>query len=344
LLNLLNEGLNKLNFDSNVLNIGDYLFGKPKISQLFNTPFFLKEIKKYDVILVWGFEGSFVLSLSKFFITQNVVCRVVGIPYEESILIRSTESKFSLKNYFIQKECFIMQKYGAKTSDYYITCSESLKKYCEDKGICENQLEVITNYVDTELFKPTSCIDCNEKEHFTVTYAGGFQEWQGINNLLKAAYLLNDYDIRFKVIGFSNQKEYKESIKNMLKDKVELLDRMDRNNLIYHINISDICIIPRSSNIVTEVAFPTKFAEYLAMEKPVITTRVGDIPSYIEEYDCGYICEANPSSIADAIIQAKSDYENNILKKKGLNGRKLALKEFDYLEISKKFISYINNI
>jgi len=61
----------------------------------------------------------------------------------------------------------------------------------------------IRNGVDTELFKPKSMK--SENEHFTVIYAGGFQKWQGIDNLILAVKYLKTSNVKFKIIGFTKK-------------------------------------------------------------------------------------------------------------------------------------------
>ena len=344
LLHLLNKGLKSLNVNSNILYVGDYLFRTPKIFQLFNTPLFLKEFNKYDIIIGWGLDGSYIFTLSKYLLNTNTICRVVGILYEEACLNKEIQPDSQLKNSLIKYESLIMQKLGSIMSDYYITCSENLRKFCIKTGINEKNVIVIRNSVDTRLFRPLPQLTENKSKIFTVLYAGGFQEWQGINNLIEASVLLKNHDIKFKIIGFNkNQIELKNHIKNKLENKVELIDRLSRKELVMQINKSEVCIIPRSSNIVTEVAFPTKFAEYLSVGKPVITTNVGEISLFVKKYNCGYVCKPDPISIADTIMKAKNDY-NNSLEIKSSNSRKLALNEFDNLVITKKFIDFMNDV
>ena len=57
--------------------------------------------------------------------------------------------------------------------------------------------------------------------------------------------------------------------------------------------------------------FVTKFAEFLAIAKPVIATRLDIISRIVETYDCGFVCEANAESIAESIREARSVCRGN---------------------------------
>ena len=78
----------------------------------------------------------------------------------------------------------VMEKIAAKCSDYFAVCSESFRDYYVGKGVDSERIEVILNGVNIDLFKPR---DVRKKDVFTVTYAGRFQKWQGIDLLLEAA-------------------------------------------------------------------------------------------------------------------------------------------------------------
>jgi len=101
-------------------------------------------------------------------------------------------------------------------------------------------------------------------------------------------------------------------------------------------------VITRSRNPATEVAFPTKFAEYIATGRPVIVTRTGEIPIFVEKYNCGLVCDPTPRSISDAIMKAREMPEEELLKM-GMNGRRLAEKEFDKYVIGRKYFEFLSD-
>jgi glycosyltransferase involved in cell wall biosynthesis len=57
----------------------------------------------------------------------------------------------------------------------------------------------------------------------------------------------------------------------------------------------DILVLPRPSGTFAEAGFPTKLGEYLASEKPVVVTNVGDIPLYLKHEESAML--SNPGDI-----------------------------------------------
>jgi glycosyltransferase involved in cell wall biosynthesis len=155
-----------------------------------------------------------------------------------------------------------MEKIAAKCSDYFAVCSESFRDYYVGKGVDSEKIEVILNGVNTGLFKPR---DVRKEDVFTVTYAGRFQKWQGIDLLLEAARLLKDEDVKFRVIG--TDRATREAMEGKY-NNVEFMDFMTNPKLIDYLCSSDGLVIPRMRHPALEVAFPTKFAEYIACGVP----------------------------------------------------------------------------
>lgn len=336
----LKAGLEKFGVRTNILCLGNYPFNTPSILQPLNIPSILRLMKGYEIIHGGSTVASYVIGLAKSLIKSKIVYDIHGDPLDECRLLRKNVFN-PIDNYLIL-QAIIMESVAIKHSDYFIPCSKKLEQHYIDKGIEKDRIKVIRNVVDTELFKPRKINSKNED--FTVTYAGAFEKWQGIDNLILAAKLLETTNIRFKIIGFTKKdSNLKRKIKKLLNNKVQLIDRISRSELINHLNSSDICIIPRNNNPTTEVAFPTKFAEYIATGKPVIVTRVGEISTFVKKYDCGFVCEPTVQSIAETILEA-SETPSEVLFEKGINGRRLAENEFDQRVISKQYLEFLSTM
>jgi len=192
LIYLLNKGLNNFKINTKLILVGDYIFKKPRLIQPLNIPFIVKELKKHNIILGWGLESSYILTFAKPFIKGKTIYRIVGLPYEEAYLKRKIQTQSQVKNSLVLYETAIMHDIGISKSDYYIACSDMLKKYYIHMGVDKKNIVTIRNSVDTNLFRPRKYpMYKTDDKDFTVLYAGGFQGYQGINNLIDAASLLD---------------------------------------------------------------------------------------------------------------------------------------------------------
>jgi glycosyltransferase involved in cell wall biosynthesis len=246
-----------------------------------------------------------------------------------------------------------------RKADCFTTVSEPLRQKMLGEGIEEEKTKLIYNGVDTNVFKP-----CPTKQNdvFTVTYAGAYQKWQGVENLVEAAKMLENENVKFKFMGFQKHDSgLKEAIKAQLGKKAQLMDYQPRvanqqpNSFIQELCQSDVLAIPRYFDLATPLycnpeyvrkAFgwlPTKFAEYIAMGKPVIVTKLDEASKFVEKYDCGFVCDPDPKSFAGAILEAKNASPEE-LNRKGMNGRRLAEEEFDVQVIGKRYFDFLSKL
>jgi glycosyltransferase involved in cell wall biosynthesis len=120
------------------------------------------------------------------------------------------------------------------------------------------------------------------------------------------------------------------------------MDFMPGAGLINYLCGSDALIIPRMSHPALEVAFPTKFAEYVACGVPVIVTDVGDAGVLTRRHRCGLVCGTSAASIAGAIMDLKSCSPAE-RQEMGDNGRRLAEDLLDYRKISVKYYEFLKH-
>ena len=89
--------------------------------------------------------------------------------------------------------------------------------------------------------------------------------------------------------------------------------------------------------------FPTKLGEYLSTKNPIVVTKTGEIPLYLEDGVSAYIAEpSSVDSFADKLNELLSDPKK--AAKIGEKGRNVAVENFNYIEISKRVIETFNNI
>lgn len=82
---------------------------------------------------------------------------------------------------------------------------------------------------------------------------------------------------------------------------------IDFENLQIGLAACDICWLPFSDIPANRGRFPMKFSNYLSAGKPIVSTNVGDIPKYIENYRVGVVSEANAEALSQVSIQLAND-------------------------------------
>jgi len=149
----------------------------------------------------------------------------------------------------------------------------------ETYNIPEEKVEIIPNGVDTNLFKN---YEEAKKElglnGFIIGYVGVLREWVDLEPVFKALKILtNKYrDIKMVVVG--KEGRFKENIelaeKYEVGEKVIFTGTIPYSQVPKYISVMDVCLIPFKLNKIAQNALPLKLFEYMACEKPVISTEI----------------------------------------------------------------------
>jgi glycosyltransferase involved in cell wall biosynthesis len=118
---------------------------------------------------------------------------------------------------------------------------------------------------------------------------------------------------------------------------------VNRNELPAYLCSALLLVLSRPKNIQAEGGFPTKLGEYLATGRPVVVTKVGEIPEYLTDEVNAFLAEPdNADAFALRVLYALSNAE--LADKVGANGKKLAYSTFNYKVQSQNLISFISNL
>jgi glycosyltransferase involved in cell wall biosynthesis len=141
-----------------------------------------------------------------------------------------------------------------------------------------------------------------------IFYAGSLSEAKdGVESLICAFSKIADEfpEISLKIAGGTKTGTLEKRLSDMISEKqlsnqISLLGFVDRNEIPQYLCAAKMVVLPRPDSLQARGGFPTKFGEYLAAGRPVIVTRVGEIPKYLSENEVYFI---SPDNIADELIQ-----------------------------------------
>jgi|GEM_PF-2554612 len=80
--------------------------------------------------------------------------------------------------------------------------------------------------------------------------------------------------------------------------------RLSDTELSLALQACDILLLPMADLPANHGRFPLKFSEYISAGRPVLATRIGDVPDFIEKYQCGYVTAPNPEDFAKTLLEA----------------------------------------
>lgn len=125
-----------------------------------------------------------------------------------------------------------------------------------------------------------------------------------------------------------------------LSDKIIFIPFLPIKELHSYIFNAKVLCINRKKNLQTSAAFPTKLAEYLFSERPVLVTDVGDIPFYLEDNKDAFILRSESiKEYSEKLLFILNNYE--LALKVAKCGHFKALEFFDNTKNMKYLIENI---
>ena len=133
-----------------------------------------------------------------------------------------------------------------------------------------------------------------------VMFLGTPRSHKGIDDLLIALEQINISGLRLVIIGVENQQDFLKGVDQSIRDRVVVLTKIPFQNLAEFLSAADIIAIPQRQTSDSVGQIPARLFDAMSMAKPIIATRVSDIPEVLE--DCGYLVDpSEPSQLADGI-------------------------------------------
>lgn len=197
-----------------------------------------------------------------------------------------------------------------------IVISNSIRQNLLDKGVDENKLVTISNWIDTDKVRPVPKDENKlfdeyniDRNKYNVVYAGNFGASQGADIILKAAEMLKDNDvIRFVIFGGGTEFEAAcDYVKDHQLSNVMIhpLLPIERSAEVY--SLGDVALITCKKGV-GKAAMPSKTWTIMACGTPIIASFDTDseLAEILEESNAGVCVEPeNPEALANAIEESK---------------------------------------
>ena len=219
-----------------------------------------------------------------------------------------------------------IEAYTYRNADAIIVISEDIKRNIMEKGVPEEKIHIIPNWVDTDEVKPVEKEKNNlfdelalSKDSFKVVYAGNLGKAQGISVALDAAEILKDNkNIEFIIFGKGLEEEkIKKRAETLENVKVFPLMPADRISEVYSLGDVSLIMCKKGTG---GAGLPSKTWSIMACMSPIIVSfdEDSELSRLIHENNCGIsVPPENAKALSDAIFAAYSDRES--LAKKGEN-------------------------
>ena len=306
---------------------------------LFYTIYHIVRLRPHFVYMrnsTWNISGVFAVKI----LSKPCILEVNGFFPEE--LNRLNVS------YLTKKFSDMTEKINYTLCDRIITVNAEIKEKLSVRyKIPRDKIDVIANKVNIDLFRPYDRDSMLEllgldRNYRYICFIGKIVSWQGLENLVKASKFVRHRDVKYLIVGDGPVKE--ELI--LLTRQLDVYDKFIFTGLVpyedvpFYISAGDICVAPFVKG---RLASPLKIFEYMACERPFISSIIDGLDEIIKKSNGGVIVTPeNPIELADAIDNLLND--NARATRMGVHGRNYILdtsytwdKNIDMiLEVSKK--------
>lgn len=256
-----------------------------------------------------------------------------------------------LKNKLLIKLAKWFEKTIYKNASHIVALSPGMEDGVIETGIPKTKITMIPNMAKIDEFwsRPLNKQLIEELKinpnTFKVIYFGAMGEANAIEYILETAELLKENkDIEFIFIGNGAKKDLIiEAIENKSLGNVSYLGLFAMEKTSELVNICDVSLVTFSNIPILYTNSPNKLFDSLSAGKPIIVNSKGWTKKLVEEHECGiFVDPESPQDFADKLLDLKESPQ--LLKKMGINSRKLAETEYDKSILCEKFASVVNSI
>ena len=305
--------------------------------------------KKYDVAFIDSTPPiqGLKMPLIKWFRRKPTVYNAQDI-FPDSLVGTGLTQKGSL----IWKIGSIVENVTYKYADKIIVISEDFKKNIMAKGVPEEKIVVVYNWVDqnavvdvkreeNKLFDKYGL----DREKFYVTYNGNIGLSQNMDMLLECAKALeaND-DIHFVLVGNG---AYLDEVKSIVAKRhignVTLLPFQPYEDISHVFSLGDVSLVISKPGT-GAASVPSKTWSIMSASRPVLANfDENELKSIVEQNDCGIFTKAgDKEAFKEAILKLYND--SDLCKEYGKNGRKFVMENLTREIGTSKYVEVLKSV
>ena len=194
----------------------------------------------------------------------------------------------------------------------YVWRMERLIRYADGISVSNRFLQkkfqgvLLPHCRDTTILDPMKFDSDKIKEKMgfqnkrVVMFLGTPRPHKGLDDLLEAFKKIKASNLKLVIIGVENQQKFLNKVDLSIRESVVVLPKTPFQKLPELLSIADIIAIPQRQTSDSVGQIPARLFDAMSMAKPIIATRVSDIPEVLD--GCGYLVDPNnPSQLVNSI-------------------------------------------
>mgnify|MGYP005725326161 CR=1 FL=1 len=273
--------------------------------------FFLKSFRittarhlrnRYDLIHVHNMPDFLVFSA---ILPKLTGAKIVLDLHDPTPEIFMTKFGVDEKHWFI-RTLRMIEKLSIRFANLVLTPNIAFRDIFVSRGCPEEKLRIVMNSPLETVFHP-GLLDTEREnpDDFVLMYHGGLLERSGVDLAVRAVHELRN-EIPSLVFHIYGSGEMSGRLLKLI-DELELHShvifhsRVPLQDIARQISTVDVGIIPNRMSPFTNLNFPTRIFEYLALDKPVIAPKTRGVQDYFGESGMNYFTAGDVESLKQAI-------------------------------------------
>ncbi len=258
-----------------------------------------------------------------------------------------------MKSQFVLKLLKKLEKFVYKHSDSLITIDQNFKNTLAPRMENPGKIEIIANFVDTELYHPIESPVVNSQlfpasNNLKVMYAGNIGFAQDWDPLIEVAKKTKGMPISYFVIGDGACRSWlKAEIETHQLTNISLIDYQARESIPHVINYADLHFIFMNKKLEKD-GLPSKVYTIMACKKPLLVISNKNTPLYdlLENTDAAFLIENSSNNVNEELFTVLSEALNNKdrLKQMGEKGFEMVQKDYTKEKVTEKYYKHIDNL
>lgn len=246
----------------------------------------------------------------------------------------------------------VIENYTYRNADKIIVISQDFKRNIMAKGVPEEKIEVVYNWVDENAIVPVKEED-NElfeefgisRDKFRVVYAGNLGNAQNIEIIIDAARKLKDNPkIELVIFGKGGlEDEIKQTKANEQLDNLKILPLQPYERVSKVYGLGHVCIVACKPGL-GGAAMPSKTWSIMSSGRAVLANfDEGELKEILENNNCGVFTKSGDLAGFVSTIENLSQHLEQCVEM-GVNGRQFILDNLTRSVGTQKYVNVIKSV
>lgn len=243
----------------------------------------------------------------------------------------------------------VIENFTYRNADKIIVISEDFKRNIMAKGVPEEKIVVVYNWVDEEAVKhvvreENVLFDRYglDRSKFYITYCGNIGLTQNLQMLTEVAKdLEGNEDIQFVLVGNG---AYKDELERIIQEReiknITLLPFQPYEEISHVFSLGDVSLVISKPGV-GENSVPSKTWSILSASRPVLANfDENELKDIVAENKCGIFTKAgDKAAFTEAILKLYNNHE--LCEEYGKNGREFIMKNLTRAVGTQKYVDVI---